>query len=220
MRIIPESWNFREPRHSSISQRQEDSTPFDIYERYVALLQCDLTRCGEIVAALGELDHDLGYDEEGGQTFDRWMRPTCFSPPPPIIVVPKGVPRKTAQEVERAFGLYWFDLPAAANALRTSVEKLLDDFAIPRDRTNKKGGKAWLKLQERIDLFKTNAPEYVDSLDALRIVGNLGSHGTVKRNVLLDALEVYEEALAELYGRNRKRLREMAKKIIDSKGEY
>ncbi|MNJ37918.1 hypothetical protein D3C77_327540 [compost metagenome] len=58
-------------------------------------------------------------------------------------------------------------------------------------------------------------------MTALRMVGNLGSHGDdVQREAILDAFEVFEDCLAELYGERTARLKQLKDKLITSKGKY
>jgi hypothetical protein len=116
--------------------------------------------------------------------------------------------------------MIWSDLGASGSRLRTSVELLLDDFKIPREGKGTK--KTYrLSLQDRINAFKAVDADYATTLDALRIVGNLGTHeNELRRNVLLDAFEIYEDALSELYGNHKKKIEALRKKIIEKKGKY
>ncbi|MNP87403.1 hypothetical protein D3C76_1882750 [compost metagenome] len=53
------------------------------------------------------------------------------------------------------------------------------------------------------------------------MVGNLGSHGdNVQREAILDAFEVFEDSLAELYGERSARLKKIKAKLISTKGKY
>ena len=91
---------------------------------------------------------------------------------------------------------------ASTSRLRTSLERVLDDRGIPAFKAGKNGKQVRLFLNERIDMFElsTNDPESAESMQALRVVGNLGTHGDqVKLKDYLNLLDVYEDALTEIY---------------------
>jgi hypothetical protein len=122
------------------------------------------------------------------------------------------------KDINLAFQLYWSDLGASANRLRTSVERMLDTFGIPRSVTvNNK--KKFRPLASRIDLFTQQKTQFKDSLDALRLVGNLGTHATIDRQSLLAAFSVFEDALAEIFGNRSKKAKDLTKKLIKGKGK-
>lgn len=76
-------------------------------------------------------------------------------------------------------------------------------------------------MQARIDQFAAVDLERKETFEALRIVGNLGTHESeVGRTVLLDAFELYEHALDELYGQKKAKIDALRKKIIALKGKY
>jgi hypothetical protein len=96
-----------------------------------------------------------------------------------------------------------------ASRLRTSVERMMDHFGVAKTRIkkdqkkpNKAGKRVPLDLSNRIDKLprKIGKKDYTDVLHALRIVGNLGTHGEkVSHAVVLDAYKIYEKALEELF---------------------
>jgi hypothetical protein len=53
------------------------------------------------------------------------------------------------------------------------------------------------------------------------MIGNLGSHGDeVSRRVLLDAYELYEDCLSDVFGNRKQRMQAIKQKIIQAKGKY
>jgi hypothetical protein len=79
-------------------------------------------------------------------------------------------------------------MAACANRLRASVETLLNELKIPTQGTSKKAKVFDLNLSQRIDEFKKLDPSQAPTLDALRVVGNVGSHeGTLIQGTILDA---------------------------------
>lgn len=127
-------------------------------------------------------------------------------PAPPIINV-KLVPKELKSELEMSFAFYWCDRGASASRMRTSLERLMDHFKVPAttmvtDKSGKRHRKR-LDLSSRIDKFakKIGSTRYSDLLHALRVVGNVGTHGNkiVSRTDMLDAFKAYEYALEKLF---------------------
>lgn len=211
-----------QPKFSKNESKHPDWEPDWDKERFSLRLTCESSDCGEIALVSGDTTVAEYYDED----FNTWglvslLRPQAFFPAPPIIAVPKEVPTNISEELDKAFQLFWVDLSASVNRLRVSVELLLDHFKIPRTGMDKKGKPNRLDLNARIALFEKSDPEHAPTLTALRMIGNLGSHGgEVNREPLLDAYEIYEYALAELCGQRKARIDQLRQKLIAGKGQY
>lgn len=218
--VVGNSQKVMEPSYSKLMRSHEDWEPFWIIERFVAIMKCSDQTCGEIVVVAGDTELVEENDEEFGRGFVTYIRPRSVFPGPPVIAIPTETPRQVAEELDLAFQLYWSDLGASANRLRTSLERLLDDLKIPKTKIDKNQKKHFYRpLASRIGLFAKKKPEYGDNLDALRIVGNLGTHSIVGRQALLAAFEIYEATLAEIYGKRTKKLQKLAKHIKRTKGK-
>jgi len=217
--------NIIEPAYSEEAHSHEAWEPDWTTQRFSLLMKCSDKKCGEIVVVSGDTeiveepdDDDNGY----GWTYVSHLRPQSIFPAPPIIVMPKETPDPVRKDIKLAFQLFWSDLGASASKLRTSVERLLDDFGIAKTRIDaKKKKRFFLSLASRIDRFKNHKqkPTHSEILDALRHVGNLGTHSDVDRQSVLAGFAIYEEALAEIYGKRTKKAATLAKKIIKGKGK-
>ena len=211
-----------EPQYSKGAREHPDWEPDWNIERFSAKLVCDDTACGEVVVVSGDTIAAEYFDED----FNVWgymelLRPQFFFPAPPVIGIPNEVPSKITDEIGKASQLFWVDLNSCANRLRVSVELLLTDFKIPEMGLDKNGKPKPLDLNARIALFEKVDPEHAQTLTALRVIGNLGSHGSdVAREPLIDAFEIYEDALTELYGQRKARIAKLRKKLIDTRGRY
>ncbi len=209
-----------EPAYSKAARSHPDWEPEWDVERFIALVKCSEKNCGEAVIIAGDTVIDEVEDDEHGWRLESFLRPRSIFPAPPIIVVPTETPSAIEKQLELAFQLFWSDLGACANRLRTSVERLLDDFKIAKTRVDAKQKKRFfIPLASRIDLFKKQMAAHGESLDALRHVGNLGTHSDVDRQSVLAAFDIYENALAEIYGQRTKKVTTLAKKIIKGKGK-
>jgi hypothetical protein len=169
------------------------------------------------------------YEEFFDETENGWeqwgeslLLPKTIYPPPPMFPIPPNTPDKVADQLRLAFQLYWTDLPSCLGRVRTSVELLLDELKIPDQKVSQKTGKTVpMNLSERIDAYKaqTGDQDASDSLDALRLVGNLGTHETkVSSEALFDAMDVYEDVLIKLFGDNSVQAKKS--KLIATKGKY
>lgn len=216
------SLSVKQPNYSVASSTHPDWEPDWDVERFSLRLVCDVVECGEIANVLGDSTVAEYYEEE----LSTWglvslLRVRAFFPASPIIAIPKEVPDTVRTEISKSFQLFWVDLSSCANRLRISVELLLDHFKIPRSSIDKKGKSTRLDLNARISLFEKSDPEHAPTLTALRMIGNLGSHGDeVNRTPLLDAFEIYEYSLAELCGQRKARIEQLRKKLITNKGKY
>lgn len=75
-----------------------------------------------------------------------------------------------------------------------------------------------LSLHNRIEEFKKKSSALADLLMAIKWLGNAGSHITaITSNDILDAYEMMEHLLAEIYDPPAKNLAKLAKQINQSK---
>lgn len=195
----------RHPTWSKVYQEEDYADFEDIVERFHFTMVCTNRRCGEVVSAIGTSGPEPDYDDEGGTVYASTLRPEAIFPAPPMIEVPAKMPGKALDHLKKAFQVCWADTNAAANCLRVSVEFLLDELEIPRIGKNKKGEEFDLDLNSRIQILEKSSNKiaggHASTFHALRVVGNLGSHGNgVKWDNLLDGFLVYEKALADLLG--------------------
>ena len=210
-----------EPTYSKSAHNLEEWEPDWTIERFSFSLNCSSSDCGEIVNVIGDTTVVEDTDEEVGWHLVTALVPRAMYPRPRMIEVPDGTPHQISEQLDIAFGLFWVDIGSAANRLRTSVEYLLDDLKVPRQGFRKDNSAFELDLNGRIQAFQKQDPTLGETFDALRMVGNLGSHtGELTQEAFLDSLEIYEDALAEIYGQRSKRLAAMRSKIISSKGKY
>lgn len=204
-----------EPHHSQREHGLEEWDPDWIQMSFTTMLTCDNATCGEVVAVSGRagVDHLNQYEYEGepeGSRYYEFLRPVSLFPAPPLFPVAKNLPEKVKNQLALAFQLFWADRSASTSRLRTGLERILDDQGVPATGTNKNGKPRRLDLFERIELFKnaTNDADVAESMDAVRVVGNLGTHGNeVTEGDYFNLIDVYEDALAEIYGQETAKLK-------------
>ncbi|MCC4298325.1 DUF4145 domain-containing protein [Aurantimonas coralicida] len=217
-----DSFFLGEPRYSKAAQGHDDWEPDWDVGRFSQRLICDHDECGEIVIVHGQTALVQEYDEEFGWSFVSVLQPNSLSPAPRMINLPKNLPWSVIKQLRQVFALFWVDIGSAGNRLRTSLEGVLDDLQVPRQVIDQKKGKMVdLDLNGRIQHLEKQSPDQAQTFHALRMIGNIGSHTVaLSREALLDAFELYEDALADIYSNRKAYLDEIKKKIIKTKGKY
>jgi hypothetical protein len=220
-RYAPDKVIVLETTYSQLDRRSnpEWSPPDHIEERFTVLMTCNNSVCGELMVVAGDTALDQVVDQDGDLGWETIFRLRSVFPGPAIIKLSNEVPQSVVDEVHLAFQFYWSHLGTSATRLRTSVERVLDHFEIP----TKKAEGGFLSLDARIKQFETIDPTHAETFNALRFVGNLGTHqNELTREALLDAFEVYEDALDDLFSKvkYKKHIAELKKKLINSKGAY
>lgn len=210
----------REPKHVTDMLREHEIQGETSEGRFIAMLKCSNRMCGEMVAIVGDYESNSTIDHgpDGGLEvfWDDIFRPTSMHPAPPIISWPKSIDGAAKMHLLISFELFWVDLAACANRLRIAVEFLLDLLGIPRERPLGEKGRKSLDLAERITRLGAGRPGHESALNALRHIGNIGSHhGMVDFESVLDCYELLEDAMVELLERRRERLEAIAQRIND-----
>ncbi len=99
-----------------------------------------------------------------------------------------------------------------------SIERLLDHFRIRKSWDSDRGRRR-LNLHKRIELLRTNNAEVTELLLAAKWLGNDGTHeGMLSRADAVDALNLIEAVLLQLFDDSKKQLTALAKKINRRKG--
>ena len=116
-----------------------------------------------------------------------------FTPSVPMMALSKNLPRTIRLELMDAFKHYHFDPPSSASKLRRAIEKFCID--------NEAQGK---NLHRQIESLKTFLPLEAQYLEALKLVGNEGTHSDgVNEDDLLLAFQVIQYVL-EHYDRKKR----------------
>lgn len=222
LRMDANSFAREEPAYNKFNDHEGD-----MFEdgRFKGFLRCNRSLCGEIVVVAGnytaEYHDDYDHETETPVTHESInYRPLIMCPAPEIIQYPSRLNRDSKTHLVRSFALFWADYAACANKLRIVTEYLLDQLGIPR--VGRKGKEAHVRLDlfDRIELLKEARPGHEDALNALRLVGNVGSHdGVVDFEDLLTCYEAIEDVMSELLESRKQKLAERLKEIHERKGK-
>jgi hypothetical protein len=224
LRLKKDSLFFEETSSSKASHSHEDWDPGWIHYTFSAFLTCD--NCKEPIGVSGWGDIFEGYrylpNGDVDEMTDDQFYPEYFSKAPKLIEIPVDCDTEIEMEIEKSFQLYFVDPNSCGNKIRSVLESILDEFDIPRKKKITKSAKIEIRtrsLHERILLFGQKNPKAAERLLAIKWIGNFGTHGfKLERNDLLDAYELFEIALSEIYDYDKKRADKLTKAINKKKG--
>ena len=195
--------------------------------RFATLAACDNPDCAEPFAVSGAMTTERQQVEFDGYEDFNTYRVKAVNPSPLPFPLPKNTPDPVRERIASAAGLIWVDHDAAGNKIRQAVEVLMDDRAIPRTTLSKpkqpdqKRVRVSLSLHARLERFAKQAPEASDHLMAIKFLGNAGSHADaigLARDDVLDAFEILEQVLDDVYLRSRAKIAQKARRIIAARG--
>jgi hypothetical protein len=224
LRFKQDTFNFEETAESKKAHGHEVYDPEWITYVYSCLMECTNPACKEIIAnsGFGSLQEFYNHDQEGFPTNQEWQElfyPKHFSPNLKIFKYPKSTPDRVAEEIEKSFSQFFSDASSAANHIRIALEELLTHLKIKR-YTLKGNKRTLLSLHSRIQLLPTKYNHLKDLFFAVKWLGNAGSHSgkDVTMDDVLDAYEIMEEILRDLIVRKTKKVKKIAKQIVNAKG--
>ncbi|MDC9530531.1 DUF4145 domain-containing protein [Pseudoalteromonas sp. Angola-7] len=152
----------------------------------------ECANCQQSISASGMLlEHQTGMSQSSSKA--KKIKIENFSPSIFIFPISKNVPSHIAEELLDAFKHFHFDPPSSASKLRRAIENFCKDMQVEENNNN---------LGRMIKNLEKTHPEEAKYLDALRLIGNEGTHGSnVAELDLLYAFQVFQFVL-ELYDRN------------------
>lgn len=194
-----------------------------IENRFSCLLKCSNDSCGEIVTCVGtgSVEEEYGSDFDGNPTreYIEWYRPTFFQPSLVMMDIPSDAPDEVVQELKASFALFYSNPNAAANSARMAIEALLTSIGVKRFSIAN-GQRKPITLHNRIDSLSSKYAEVKVLLEAVKWIGNHGSHSgrLVTTETLMDAYDILEALLEELYNNSRARIMKKAQDVNKHKG--
>ncbi|MGZ2402973.1 hypothetical protein ACVIKO_000233 [Rhizobium ruizarguesonis] len=206
----------QETAYSRYQRSEEGGSYHSLEERFSCLLVCDKTFCKEVVAIGGfvDIDEEYGHDQDGEPTIHEttYFCPKSMYPVPRVIAVSKKLSAECQKDLISSFGLLWADYGACANRLRSFVEHFLNQLNVSRVSEKGKG----LNLSQRITLFGKTYPNHALSFDALREVGNRGSHaGVADFDDLIKCYQLLRRPITELIDKPHEEDALIAQRLID-----
>ncbi len=217
---------FQEEGQASRDRSHEAWEPDWIAYVYSCLLVCTNDQCKEVVSnvGVGSVVHHVYQDYRGevDEAYIDFFQPKFFEPHLVFINIPDDCPESVSEPLRESFRLFFSVPGAAANNVRIAIEELLTALHVKRFNVVK-GKRRPINLHQRIDLLPRKHVLLKDLLFAIKWLGNAGSHGNNGKNEIttdnvMDAYELTEHILHEIYAPKTKKLAALAKKVIKKKG--
>ncbi|GLK17334.1 DUF4145 domain-containing protein [Herbiconiux flava] len=177
-------------------------------------LKCNEPKCGQVLAMSGKWGYFVNDgDPKYGQMGDAyWIQ--YVTPPLLLFRVPDRAPQAVMTAVTAASELLWVNPSAAANQLRQGIEALLTAKRIPKTVKTAKGKRERLSTHRRIQLYKAVQPRVGEALEAVKWIGNSGSHeAVITPSNVLEGAEILELALRDLFDQTDQQLMAKVRQI-------
>lgn len=185
--------------------------------RYSALLKCN--KCSECVSSCGsgEALEDY-YPDLNDTVLLNYFSPKYFYPAIDIFPVHEKCPQKIKSQIKESFKLFFADPPAAANYVRKAIDEILTNKKVKRFVINKNKKRVTINLHDRIVAFEKINFGVAQKLFAIKWLGNEGSHtDKITKNDVLDAYEILEFVVDDLYVGYKKSIEKKILKINKTK---
>lgn len=206
------------------AQNKHELEPDWIDYIFHCVFECNNHKCASkiVCTGRGSVDFDIDVDEYGEQyqEWNSYYRPLFFHPNLKLITIPKDTPSDIEKILNQSFELFFTSPSAAANLIRISIEEILTDQGVDIYLTDQNGKKKKIILHNRIDNLPDKFSNLKEKFFALKWLGNSGSHSGEELSLddAMDAYELAEYVLSEIYYSAPNNLDKLAQEINTSKG--
>lgn len=182
-------------------------------------LKCSNSSCGCRVVCVGTGDVSQEYLDNGSggwEWFDNFQA-KFFEPSLKIFIPPKDTPDWVKKALETSFSTFFSSPGSSLSALRSALEVLLGEMEVASVDANGK----FLSLAKRINLLPEDSRKIIEPANAIRWLGNDGTHEggfRVRKSDVLDGYRIFEHILIELYPEKRASIDALVARINKAKG--
>jgi hypothetical protein len=182
-------------------------------------LKCTNSSCSCRVVCVGTGDVSQEYLDDGSGHWD-WFenfQVKYFEPSLKIFIPPKDTPEWVEKALDTSFSTFFSSPSLSLSALRSALEVLLDEMEIAS--VDEKG--KFLSLVKRINLLPEESRKIIEPANAIRWLGNDGTHGggfLARKRDVLDGYRIFEHILIELYPEKRASIDALVARINKAKG--
>lgn len=192
-----------------VSERYRDHEAWEpewITGHFSVQAECGNRECRSIALVAGKMKVDTDVNENGhwyGQ-YETFYELKYCEPPLRLLAIPDMTPEDVKRAIAAASRVIWMDTPSAANRLRAAIEYLLSHLGVA-----KRGS-----THNRIERLATTRKDVATVLEAVKWVGNSGSHsGTLPLKDVLEGAALLERALELVYDDTKDQLDQLAREI-------
>jgi len=182
-------------------------------------LKCSNASCNSRVVCVGTGDVSQEYLEDGSGDWD-WFdnfQVKYFQPALQIFVPPVDTPHWVKEALDVSFSNFFASPSASLSALRSALEVLLGEMEVSSVDENGK----FLSLARRINSLPEKYREVVEPANAIRWLGNDGTHDggfQVRKSDVIDGYKIFEHILVELYPEKKASIDALVERINQAKG--
>lgn len=192
--------------------------PVDLSGTFHGVLRCAIPTCRETVAIVGDYCVDPDVEEDGRTSEHDFFRLRYATPALKILLPPAGAPEPVIKAIDSAAAVVWADANAAANRLRVAIDELLTAYGMPRFR-NSGGKRRRIATDLRIKEFQRYEGGVADTLEAVKWIGNQGSHeSALSATDVLDGADLLSFALKQLYDRSEEEIERRVRAVNKRRG--
>lgn len=219
------SFVYYESKRSLDARKDEDWDPEWIEYIYSCQFICTNPACKDTVMSVGTGSVDLepiSYSDEDDQPhmdYADYFQPKFFIPQLNIFKIAKNTPDDIKASIVESFRLFFASPSSSANHLRIALEKLLNFLKVKKFET-KNGKRFLINLHRRIERLPVKYSDFKDLFFAIKWLGNTGSHSDNINKIddVMDAYDIFENILDELFDKRTEKTKKIAKKINRKKG--
>lgn len=220
LNLLPDTFISKWTRESTIAYAEEGSEPTWVKMVFACVFECSACKEMFCCTGIGEVD-EIQYEDHDGyhQDYVAYYYPKYFEPSLALMDLPLKCPDTVLLKLRDSFSLFFAEAGASLNCARASVEALLTDLGVKRFEL-KKGKRVGLTLHKRLEGLPEKYQHVKDSLMAVKWLGNAGSHNgkAPTREDVLDAYDLLEGVLSEIYDHKDKKLKALARDVNRRKG--
>lgn len=193
--------------------------PDELEGTFDGSLSCDNPLCRQRLSMAGDWQCVFNDGDPSLGTFGDIYRVRYVNPALRILVVPASTPEPVKAAIVSASEVLWLSPSAAANRLRHAAEELLTAKKVRKTTKSKSGKRVRLNLHDRIVAFHMTHPDVADALEAVKWIGNGGSHDSdLTVPDVLTGAEILDLAIKALYDKSDAALKAKVKAINKAKG--
>lgn len=207
----------------------KDKTPVDTSDEhfepdwiqyvFTMHLKCTNPMCSCQVACIGDggISQEYTGDNDGSWDWVDSYQVKYFEPPLQIFIPPTDTPHWVRTALTTSFSTYFSSPNISLSTLRSVLEVLLDEMGISSSDENGR----FLPLAKRISLLPEEYRRIVEPANAIRWLGNDGTHAggfQVRKSDVLDGYRIFEHILIELYPEKKASIEDLVARINQKRG--